>query len=135
MKFKTHIRSFDVETKGNSGVSEIENISIKRINDEIDYKMKRLVSWAEENEKRRDIFTQFAYLSYLGNSPEKHIMNNPTCFTEKEIKDVLRYVHPKKMEIIRDLRNLYIKTFNPDLSFDCNLLTKLGFTSCGMCRK
>ncbi len=130
--FHLNIREFEVETKSNSGIKEIENTSVAQINEAIDKKFKDLFSWAKEDCDRRKIFISFAYLSYLS-STDKPIMNNPTRYTENDIKEVLRYVHPIKQEIIRDLQTLYVQTYNPHLSFESTLLDQLGFVPCSMC--
>lgn len=135
LKFNLQIRSFEIEEKGNSGVKEIENCSLEKINESIDGKFKELFSWAKDEKKRLDIFIRFAYLSYLGAAKDRHIAYNPTKYTEEEIKEVLRQVHPKKLEIIKDLQNLYVKTYNPNLQFDNTLLEQLGFEACGYCSR
>ena len=60
-------------------------------------------------------------------------MPNPTQYSEEDIKKVLRYVHSRKMDIIKELKNLYLKTNNPELKFDRKLLDVLGFEPCAMC--
>ena len=37
------------------------------------------------------------------------------------------------MDIIKDLKDLYLKTYNPELKFDRKLLDVLGFEPCAMC--
>lgn len=131
--FGTHIHSFEVETKSNSGFAEFDNASVEIINDNIYHQLDDLFSWAKEDKKRTDIFIRFAYLSYIGNNPNKPIMYNPTQYSEEDIKKVLRYVHSRKMDIIKELKNLYLKTYNPELKFDRKLLDVLGFEPCAMC--
>lgn len=131
--FGTDIHSFEVETKSNSGFAEFDNASVEIINDNIYHQLDDLFSWAKEDKKRTDIFIRFAYLSYIGNNPNKPIMYNPTQYSEEDIKKVLRYVHPRKMDIIKDLKDLYLKTYNPELKFDRKLLDVLGFEPCAMC--
>lgn len=133
LAFHINIREFEVETKSNSGIREIDNITIAQINEAINKKFKDLFSWAKEEKKREIIFNTFAYLSYLGDKKDKQISNNPTQYSDDEIKEVLRYVHPRKMGIIQDLQNLYLKTYNPDLSFKSTLLEQLGFEPCYQC--
>ena len=130
--FHIDIKDYEVETISNSGVKEIENISIESINETIIEKFKKLFSWVKEDQKRNEIFNQFAYLSYLGDS-ENPIIHNHTQYTEAEIKEVLKHVHPIKMGIIKDLKDYYIKTYNPELSFDKTLLENLGFEPCYRC--
>lgn len=130
--FHTSLKGFEVEKKNNSGVKEFDNVTIEKINDSIFHKFNDLFSWAKEDKKRTDIFVRFAYLSYLGNT-SKHIMNNPTSYSEMEIKEILKYIHPQKLDIIKDLKNLYLKTYNPELGFERTLLDELGFEPCAMC--
>jgi hypothetical protein len=133
LAFGTDIHSFEVETKSNSGFAEFDNASVEIINDNIYHQLDDLFSWAKEEKKRTDIFIRFAYLSYIGNNPNKPIMYNPTQYSEEDIKKVLRYIHPRKMDIIKDLKDLYLKTYNPELKFDRKLLDVLGFEPCAMC--
>ena len=133
LAFGTDIHSFEVETKSNSGFAEFDNASVEIINDNIYHQLDDLFSWAKEDKKRTDIFIRFAYLSYIGNNPNKPIMYNPTQYSEEDIKKVLRYVHSRKMDIIKELKNLYLKTYNPELKFDRKLLDVLGFEPCAMC--
>jgi len=130
--FRTHVHDFEVETKNNSGVKEFDNVTVEIINDNIYHQLSDLFSWAKENKKREDIFIRFAYLSYLGDT-NKRIMNNRMSYSETEIKDVLKYIHPRKMGIIKDLKDLYLKTYNPKLEVESKLLDELGFTPCRMC--
>ena len=130
--FRTNLKGFEVEKKNNSGVKEFNNVSIEIINDRIFQKFNDLFLWAKEDKKRTDIFVRFAYLSYLGNT-SKHIVNNPTSYSETEIKEVLKYIHPQKLDIIKDLKALYLKTYNPELGFERKLLDELGFEPCAMC--
>lgn len=130
--FKTNINELKIEIKENSGVKQINNYSIEEINDVIYKKFKELFSWAKENKKREDIFIRFAYISYMGNSC-KPIIHNHTSYTETEIKEVLKYIHPRKLEIIQELKNLYLRTYNPKLEFEQSLLDELGFEPCAKC--
>lgn len=131
--FGTHVQSFEVEIKSNSGVIEFDDVTVEIINDNIYRQLNDLFSWAKEDKKRTEIFNCFAHLSYIGNNPNKPIMYNPTQYSEEDIKEILRYVHPKKMDIIKDLKNLYLKTYNPELRFERKLLDVLGFEPCAMC--
>ena len=131
--FGTHVHGFEVETKSNSGVKEFDNVTVEIINDNIYHQLDDLFSWAKEDKKRKDIFIRFAYLSYIGNNPNKHIAYNPTQYPQEDIKEVLKYIHPRKMDIIKDLKDLYLKTYNPEVKFDRKLLDVLGFEPCTMC--
>ena len=135
LNFHTNVKTFEVETKNNSGIKCFENVTVREIDNEIYKKFFELYTWAKEDEKRLEIFNEYAYLSYLCRDPNnpKPLKFKDVSFSESDIIDVLKYVHPKKKEIIQSLKNLYVKTYNPNLEFDQTLLDELGFEPCGSC--
>ena len=132
LHFKVDVHDFEIEEVANSGIHTFEEHSITELNKEISTELESLSEWANENLDRTKIFKRFAHLSYLGDT-DKPIWSNSTEYSDERIKEVLRYVHPRKMKIVQLLKDSYILTYNPDLQFKKNLLEELGFIPCSQC--
>lgn len=127
------IRDFDVKTIPNSGSHEInDNRSVSQINDEITDIWNEFVRWLKEKQGRIANCMDFGYMSWLGNSDEPI---NKTIYrgTEKELKEQLVIIHSYKQKIYKQLQELYIRQFIPDLDVEVSLLQSLGFEPCFFC--
>lgn len=127
------IRDFDVTTIPNSGAQEIiENRSVADINDEITAIWNEFVTWLKEKHGRIANCMEYGYLSWMGNSATP--INKPLHrVTEEELKEQLRIIDMYKNRLYRQLQELYIRQYIPDLDFDDSLLKSLGFEPCFIC--
>lgn len=131
--FHTDLRNYEVEDRGNSGVYELDdNRSIEEIDNNIRDLFNGVFAWAKEDRKRWKIFLKFKHLSFLGNS-DNSINIDLGDYSEGEVKEVLKHVHPIKEEIMEDLKKLYQRRYIPDLDFQTSLLESLGFVPCFTC--
>lgn len=127
------IRDFDITTIPNSGTQEIyDNRSVSEINDEITKTWNEFVIWLKEKHERIATCMEYGYLSWLGNSKEpigKRICRG----TEEELRAQLVIIDSFKQVLYKQLQELYIRQFIPDLDFDDSLLQSLGFEPCYIC--
>ena len=129
--FHTDLRDYEVEDRSNSGVHEMDdNRSVEEINDNIRRLFYELFTWAKEDKDRLNIFLKYMRKSFLWNYD---IYTDLGKYAEYEIKGVLTVVHPKKEEIIEELKKLYQRRYIPELSFQTSLLENLGFVPCYTC--
>lgn len=127
------IRDFDIDVIPNSGTHEInDNRSVSEINEEIAAIWNEFVVWLKAKPGRIANCVEFGYLSWLGDSNEpigKRIYRG----TEEELKAQLSIINSYKHRIYKQLQELYIRQFIPDLNIDDNLLHSLGFEPCYIC--
>lgn len=131
--FHTELSNYEVEDRSNSGVHELDdNRSIEEIDSNIRDLFNGLYAWAKKDRDRWKIFIKFKQLSFLGNS-DNSINADLGIYSEEEVKEVLKHVHPIKEEITEELKKLYQRRYIPDLDFQASLLESLGFVPCFTC--
>lgn len=130
------IRNIDVEERGNSGVNDefVDNRSAQEISDSILERIEDLRKWASEDATRLLFFNRYAKLSWLGGS-SRLIDNLWVGDNEDDVKKVLIEIHREKEEIIREMKELYMRLYIPDLRFDASFLESIGFRPCWNCCK
>lgn len=132
LMFKTTLRNYEVEDKGNSGVHLMDdNRSVEEINISIQHLFNDLYSWAKEDKDRWRIFKKYKQKSFLWDY--ESINTKEEDYSENEIKEVLKHVHYVKEEIMDELEKLYQRRYIPDLDFQKSLLENLGFVPCFTC--
>lgn len=132
-RFDTDLRNYEVEDRGNSGVHDMDdNRSVEEINDNIRRLFNELFAWAREDKDRLNIFLRFQQMSFLCDD-KYSIQADLGKYSEDQVKEVLKIVHPKKEEIIEELKELYQRRYIPDLDFKSSLLENLGFVPCYTC--
>ncbi|MBO7277317.1 MAG: hypothetical protein J6U84_05090 [Bacteroidales bacterium] len=134
---KVSIKSNEIVSRPNSGVHIVcDNRSILEINNNISRVFKELITYIEEDrDKRLYICMNFGYLSWLGDKKSEINTVLPSWCTQEEVKDILSKLHFYKKTIKRELENLYIRKYIPDLNLEDSLLKSLGFKPCYVCCK
>lgn len=123
----------EVIKKNNSGSFEIENLNLGELENKIDELLRQAGRYYYKSKMHTTILKRFSKLTFLANRSEP-INNNQTGYSDKEVKEILReHAEVFKYPLIHLLREWYRVKLNPDLTFEGELLEKLGFVSCGTC--
>jgi hypothetical protein len=132
-RFNVRIQLHEVEERENSGVFVVEdNMSVEDINRRIKALFNSIFTWANENNMRKFVVSNYGYLSFLGEQ-DTPIRNNNSDFSDEQIKEVLRELHTMKKDIIHYLKLLYQRRYIPNLQFSRTLLENCGFEPCYVC--
>lgn len=85
---------------------------------------------------KRTMMSRYTKMTFLAYPPynQKIIQNNDTGFSDEEVREFLKhFAETYKVPIIKYLKDFYRVFFNPDLSFEGELLEVLGFKKCSHC--
>jgi hypothetical protein len=117
----------------NSGIDEKENYSIPELESKIDNLLREAGHYFTDNPEKQQIIRRFQKLTFLAYI-HGDIYNNDTGLNDSELKTFLRYYDEKfKLPVKEYLIEYYRLLHNPDMTFDGQLLDKLGFRPCGAC--
>ena len=117
----------------NSGVTEIENISIGDIEQKIDQKIKDAGRFYYKSDKNKLLLGKFSKYTFLAYKNEP-IRENNTEYSDIEIKTFLKeYDKTFKKPLKKMLIEYYRLKHNPDIQMEGYLLEGLGFKTCGHC--
>lgn len=131
-KFDPPIRDIAVSERDNSGIIDnIDNRSAQEISDSILEKIKDLRKWATENPTRSLYFNKYAEMSQLEDF--QNIIKNMWASDTNENEKIWGEIEIMKEEIIREMKELYMRLFIPNLKFDAPLLDSIGFRPCHKC--
>jgi len=120
-------------SNNNSGVSEIPDLTIEELEEEIDAKIKAAGRFFYENSKNTEILKRFSKYAFIGFKVEP-IEGNNTSYPDKEVKELLcKYDKEYKTPLKTMLIEYYRLKFNPDIEMEGEILEKLGFKPCQQC--
>ena len=127
-KLDPPIRSIDIEERGNSGVNlkVLDNRSAKEISESILEKIEVLLQYVNRNS---NLFSSKYELFCFVRNPSNTIIDMSTMSVKKAIDEVLL----QREEIVKELKELYMRLFIPELDFEKPLLLSLGFRPCYKC--
>lgn len=131
-KLNPPLKDFDIEERDNSGTTIIDNRSAQEISDNILYIINELLKWANENPKRAEMFVHYASRSFLGNYSDD-IYGLWTGDNQDDVKKLMRYIHQKKLLLMNEIKELYIRSWIPELKFEESFLKQLGLEPCWNC--
>ena len=122
------IRSIDIEERGNSGVhfEVIDNRSAKEISESILGKIEVLHQYVYSN---CNLFSSKYKLFRFVQDPTNTTADTLTTSAKKTIDEI----QGQKDEIVKELKELYMRLFIPELDFEEPLLLSLGFRPCYKC--
>lgn len=119
--------------RNNTPHNEINNLSLKEMEKQIDELLKSAQEYYESSTKHTAILDEFSHISFLANS-SKPIIRNTTGFSADEIREVLdEYNKCYKTPLIKYLISYYRLQFNPQIDIDHPFLEQLGFRPCQRC--
>ena len=131
--FKVSITAIEKIHHANTGPELFENVDLEEIEARIERLLLKLDEWFEAGSLRADIilFHEFYRKTFLRN---RSIEYNPTRFDKAVIQRVLSEFYKQFKKPLHDILITYYKVlYNPDLSFENDLLDQLGFKPCSRC--
>jgi len=119
--------------RNNSGVESIENLNLAELEVEIDKIISEAGRYFVNNKDKQHIIRRFQKLTFLAYRKGR-IDINDTELTDDELKEFLLEYDTKFKKPIKELLIQYYRVkYNPDLSFEGQLLERLNFRSCSVC--
>ena len=117
----------------NSGVTEMENLNLDTLAQEIDDLLKGAGRFYYANDKNNAILRIYSKRTFLCHR-EQPLTDNTTGYSDEEVKELLQnYETTYKDPIKRLLYEYYRVKFNPELSMEGLLLERLGLHACCEC--
>ena len=133
--FNVPLTQIDRVEAVNSGVQSFENLDLPSLKKMIEELLRNAGRYYYESEKHTAILKVFQKKTYLAHISEPLRTNN-TSYSDDEVKGLLtEYSSQFKQPLQKMLVEYYKVKFNPELSFDGQLLERLGFLPCGSCHK
>lgn len=130
-----HISKQDIDAadRQNSDYTSMENMSLPELKEKIDELLSLAGKFYYKTEKNTEILKSFQKKTFLARSAGP-IKYNTTKYPDDEIKKLLgEYDRLFKTPIKEMLIQYYKVKYNPELSFEANLLERLGFIECYAC--
>ena len=119
----------------NSGVHEIEDLSLVDIENKIDNLVKEAGRYYYASPENTKILKKYSKRTFLARRGEM-LSDNDTGLSDDEVrKFLLDYEERFKLPIMHYLKEYYRMKYNPDLSIDEKLLNFLNFRPCVACVK
>lgn len=117
----------------NSGYETKENYSLEELENKIDSLLRAAADYFKSNPDLQNLirkYQKWTFLAYVYGD----IYNNQSELSSDELKAfLLDYDNRFKIPVKEHLIEYYRIKFNPSLTFEGSLLTKLGFRTCSHC--
>ena len=119
--------------KENSGVESIDNLNLDQLEAEIDKIISEAGRFFVNNIDKQQIIRRFQKLTFLAYR-KGNIDINDTELSDDELREFLLEYDTKFKKPIKELLIQYYRVkYNPDLSFEGQLLERLNFRPCSVC--
>jgi hypothetical protein len=116
-----------------SGVKTIDNLNLSELEAEIDKIISEAGRYFVNNKDKQHIIRRFQKLTILAYRKE-NIDINETELSDDELRQFLLEYDTKFKKRIKELLIQYYRVrYNPDLSFEGQLLERLNFRACSVC--
>ncbi len=118
----------------NSGSSEIENLDLCQVKDNINNLLGQIDSYYQTaNARKKYVIAKYKKLTYLAYKSDP-LLDNDTGYSDTAVKNFLKvYDKTFKVPLKKLLIDYYRTLYNKDLKFLGNLLDALGFLPCLTC--
>lgn len=127
------IRTIEPFKLANSGIEIIEN-DINELERKIDLLIKESGRYFYADKKNTAILRCYGKRAHLGYKDEP-LSDNDTGYDDKTVKEFLRDYDQRFKQPLKDLLKAYYRVkYNPELKMDHNLLGRLGFRVCHICK-
>lgn len=138
LRFKPEprIRNIEEFERPNSGIEEMENMTLIDVENMIDQLIKDSIVYYHESEKNEKILRSYANAStdYLNEYAPFLALGTGVRCTFKEIKEIVdEYKKLFTLPLKKYLKEYYRRKNNPDLGLDEKILKELGFKCCRWC--
>jgi hypothetical protein len=119
--------------KVNSGVESIDNLNLTQLEIEIDKIISAAGRYFVNNKDRQSIIRRFQKMTFLAYR-KGNIDINDTVLSDDELRAFLLEYDTNFKKPIKELLIQYYRVkYNPDLSFEGQLLQQLNFKPCSIC--
>jgi hypothetical protein len=119
--------------RDNSGVETIYNLNLSELEAEIDKIISEASRYFVNNKDKQHIIRRFQKLTFLA-FRKGNIYKNDTELSDEELRQFLLEYDTKFKKPIKELLIQYYRIqYNPDLSFEGQLLERLNFKACSVC--
>ncbi len=119
--------------RDNSGVESIDNLNLAQLELEIDKIISEAGRYFVNNTDKQPIIRRFQKLTFLAYR-KGNIDINDTELSDDELRAFLLEYDTKFKKPIKELLIQYYRVkYNPDLSFEGQLLERLNFRACSFC--
>ena len=119
--------------RDNSGVETIDNLNLAELEAEIDKIISEAGRYFVNNKDKQHIIRRFQKLTFLAYR-KGNIDINDTELSDDELRQFLLEYDTKFKKPIKELLIQYYRVkYNPDLSFEGQLLERLNFRACSVC--
>ena len=119
--------------RDNSGVETIDNLNLSELESEIDKIISEASRYFVNNKDKQHIIRRFQKLTFLAYR-KGNIYKNDTNLSDDELRQFLSEYDTKFKKPIKELLIQYYRIkYNPDLSFEGQLLDRLNFRACSVC--
>lgn len=119
--------------RDNSGIESIENLNLQQLEIEIDKIISEAGRFFVNEKDKQHIIRRFQKLTFLAYR-KGNIDINDTELSDEELRAFLLEYDKKFKKPIKELLIQYYRVkYNPDLSFEGQLLERLNFRSCSVC--
>lgn len=119
--------------RNNSGVESIDNLNLAQLEIEIDKIISEAGRYFVNNTDKQTIIRRFQKLTFLAYR-KGNIDINDTELSDDELRAFLLEYDTKFKKPIKELLIQYYRVkYNPDLSFEGQLLERLNFRACSFC--
>lgn len=133
-EFKVSLAHLDKVIYANSGPEKFVDVSLDQARKEIDRILTGIDDWCMADAKNLNIIVRYRFgeKTFLRNKPIRY---NQTPYSDETVKAVLSFFYSEFKKPLHDYLVLYYKVmYNPELSFENNILDQLGFRPCSQCR-
>lgn len=117
----------------NSGIIEKENYSLPELELKIDTLLREASQYFNDNPNLQDLirkYQKWTFLAYVYGD----LKNNESKLNDNDLKEFLRNYDEKFKKPVKLLLVEYYRVkFNPEMTFEGHILTRLGFKICKQC--
>lgn len=126
-------RNINEVERDNSGIEQIENLNLAQLELEIDKIISEAGKYYVNNIDKQSLIRRFQKLTFLAYRKDR-IVNNDTELNDEDLKSFLSYYDQNFKKPVKELLLQYYRIkYNPDLSFEGQLLERLNFRLCSVC--
>lgn len=119
--------------RGNSGSIKLENMTIEKLENKIDFLIKEAGRFYSKYDKHKIILRRFSKYTHLAYKSD-FLHNNDTGYSDQDVKELLRAYDEKfKRPLKQRLIEYYRLKLNPEIKMEGQFLAQLGFKPCGNC--
>ena len=135
LKWRFNITSEILVHYENSGYQEIENMTLKELENSIETKIEEFNCWIGESQLNRTVIEKYGFQSFNYKNPNLVDLKKISDTAKREdVINILKHFELNiKYPLIKFMTYSYQMKNNSSLSFESTILTELGFKQCSHC--